>query len=146
MENKSKKNYIVVKNVSAYHWYVNSLLDAANEDGLEVEEYSSHNDVLKYFSDIEDVPEGYLDEAEKIGYPCVHVFSDSSSFDFWKRKEEFNAEFEARNFLLADCKDIIPIESKEDAMNIIKNYNGNHRKKVRELAERILSELSALEN
>ena len=146
MANEEKKKFIVVKNSGARIWEINSLFDAAVEDGLQVEEYTSRDDVKKFFSDEEDIPAGYLDEAEKIGYPCLHVTCWHNDLDFWVRKENFDPEYEARNFLMSDCEDIIPVESKDDALKVIKTYSGNHWSQVRTLAERILAELSALED
>lgn len=140
MANEEKKNFIIVKDSGVTTWAIESLFDAAVEDGLQVEEYTSRDDVKKYFSDEEDIPEGYLDEAEKIGYPCVHVFCWHNGLDFWVRQEKFDREYEARKFLMSDCKDIIPIENIEDAEKIATSYSGDCKYKVRDAAWRILAE------
>lgn len=134
------KVIVVPHTLEARVWEVKSLLDAAKDEGLEIENFNSMDDVKKMFPDGE-IPESYLRETSKKGFPCFHVY-DNGSINYWEGNN-FDAEQAALEFLLADYESVICIHSKAEAEKIAKTYEGNQHAKVRELARKIAKEMEA---
>ena len=121
--------------------YVECRNAAAIDNGLEIEEFNSREDVINSFGGWEeDIPASYWENIKKIGYPCVHVY-DNGSRDYWEKAENFNAEQAAREFFLSDYEAIIEIQNPEDARYYAEKYDGNQQGEVRRLAREILSDM-----
>jgi hypothetical protein len=122
------------------------MLNAAIDDGLEIEKFNSRDDVINSFGGCdEEIPASYWENIKKIGYPCVHVY-DNGGIDYWESAEKFNAEQAAREFLLSDYEAIIEIETITDARYYSEKYDGNQRGVVRRLAREILGEMKNEKN
>lgn len=100
-------------------WEIKNLEAAAIDDGLEIEEFNSREDVINSFGGWkEDIPASY-----------------------WEKAENFNAEQAAREFLLSDYEAIIEIQNLEDARYYAEKYDGSQQGEIRRLAREILNDM-----
>ena len=78
------KVIVVPHTLEARVWEVKSLVEAAKDEGLEIEQFNSMEEVKKMFPDGE-IPENYLRETSKKGFPCFHVY-DNGSINYWEAR------------------------------------------------------------
>ena len=133
-------NYIVLPHtLSARRWEVKSLEAAAIDDGLEIEHFKSFDELVASF-DGEPIPESYLKDVEKTGFPCVHVYNNGY-FNCWEKEETFDPEQIALEYFQLEYNYIFPIETVEDAKFYAEKYTGHQMAKVRSIASDILDEM-----
>ena len=134
------KYFIAVPHVlPARRWEVKKLESAASEEGIEIERFNSRDEFVSAFG--EDIPESYLRETDKVGFPCVHVYDEGGSVNYWEKEDSFNAEQAALEFLLSNYQSIETIETIDDARFYATKYKGHQWTKVRELAKEIWREM-----
>lgn len=75
------KVIVVPHTLEAKVWEVKSLIEASKDEGLELETFNSKEDLEKMFFD-GDIPESYLRETSKKGFPCFHLY-DNSWTNYW---------------------------------------------------------------
>ena len=72
----------------ARRWEVKSLEDAAIDKGLEIDHFKNFDELLEIFDGCKaDIPESYLNEVKKTGYPCVHVHDDAGNISCWEKAD-----------------------------------------------------------
>ena len=131
----------------ARRWEIESLADAAIDDGLEIEHFNNREDLVASFDGSEaDIPESYLKEVEKTGFPCVHVHDESGDFSCWETAGRFDAEQAALEYFQMNYNSIIKIETINDAKFYAEKYAGHQWAKVRSIASDILEEMEVGEN
>lgn len=135
--------YIAIPHtLPARRWEIESLEDAAIDDGLEIDRFDSKEDLVSSFDGCEaDIPESYLKAVEHTGFPCVHVHDDAGNVNYWIEADRFDAEQAALEFFQMNYNSIIKVETIEDAKFYAEKYAGHQWAKVRSIAADILEEM-----
>ena len=118
-----------------------SLWEAAEYDGLNEETFENLDQMIEFFGDsVADLPEGWENSANTVGFPAVHIYNDGETTDFWLSKSFFESQKEqiAHDFLLTDWHSVIPVVSKKEAEFYATKYTGHQELEVRKLAREIL--------
>lgn len=136
-------NYIAIPHtLPARRWEIESLEDAAIDDGLEIDRFNNREDLVASFDGCEaDIPESYLNAVKKSGFPCVHVYDEGESINYWESAENFDPEQAALDFFQMNYNSIIKVETIEDAKFYAEKYTGHQWTKVRSIAAEILEEM-----
>lgn len=140
-------NYIVIPHaLPARRWEIESLADAAIDDGLEIDRFDNRAELVASFDGHEDdIPDSYREAVERTGFPCVHIY-DNGSFNCWEKADRFDAEQAALEFFQMEYNSIIKIESIDDARYYAEKYAGHQWAKVRSIASEILEEMEEEED
>lgn len=138
-------NFIAIPHtLPARRWEIESLEDAAIDDGLEIDRFDSKEDLVASFDGHEgDIPESYLKAVEHTGFPCVHAYDEAGNFSCWEKADRFDAEQAALEYFQMNYNSIIKVETIEDARYYAEKYDGHQWSKVRSIASDILEEMEA---
>ena len=136
-------NYIVIPHtLPVRRWKIESLADAAENDGLGIDRFNTLGELIASFGECEaDIPESYLKAVEHTGFPCVHVYDDAGNINYWESVENFYSEQAALDFFQMSFNSIIKVETIEDAKFYAEKYTGHQWPKVRSIASEILEEM-----
>ena len=136
-------NYIAIPHtLPARRWDIESLEDAAIDDGLEIDRFNNREDLVSSFDGCEaEIPDSYREAVERTGFPCVHVYDDAGNISCWEKADRFDAEQAALEYFQMKYNSIIKIETIEDARYYAEKYTGHQWAKVRSIAAEILEEM-----
>ena len=118
-----------------------SLWEAAEYDGLNEETFENLDQMIEVFGDsVADLPEGWENSANTVGFPAVHVYNDGETTDFWLSKKDFESQKEqiAREFFWGRWQSVIPVENNEEAYFYATQYTGEREREVKRKAWEIL--------